>query len=150
MSNLIKDKLVDSIVIELSQDEDLLKLMVQITEPKELLILTSSLNFFGWSDLLYIASGVGDQEGVGVDGTGFRYPTDELDPGEKPLEGVEVYNPLGEVQVSIPAFERLMLRYFRTLISEAKKLNNPIVEQPWWKEFVAITKKIEQRLYGAS
>ncbi|MBW4448469.1 MAG: hypothetical protein KME38_16780 [Spirirestis rafaelensis WJT71-NPBG6] len=146
MSNLIKDSLVDSISLGTPSSVSSLKLITQISEPKELLILTSSLNFFSWSDLLYVASGVRDQEGVGIDGTGFRYPTDELDPGEEPLEGVEVYNPLGEVQMSIPAFERLMLRYFRTIMSEAEKHNHPIVEQSWWKEFVVITEKIEQRL----
>ncbi|MEB3294602.1 MAG: hypothetical protein VKJ24_15710 [Synechococcales bacterium] len=145
MNHLIKDSLVEGILIGTDKHESSLKVVTQISEPKELLILTSSLSFFSLSDLLYIASGVRDQEGIGIDGTGFRYPTDELDPDEEPLEGVQVYNPLGEVQISIPAFERLMLRYFSTLISEAEQHHNPVVDQHWWNDFVRMTKIIEQR-----
>jgi hypothetical protein len=146
MGNPLKDELVDSIVIHPGKSEKPLHSAGEILGPRELKVLMSSLDFFSWSQMPYVAAGVLDREGIGINGTGFRYPTDELDPGEEPLEGVEVYNPLGEIQVTIPAFERLMARYFRALIMGAEEHNAAVTQQSWWPEFVRTTEKIEQRV----
>lgn len=148
MSKLIADKLVNSIQIEPTKVEGSLR-PLDIKGSEEVLVITSTLGFFSWSEMNYIASGVHDGEGIGIDGTGFRYPTDELDPGEELLEGVEIYNPLGEVQISISAFEHLMVRYFRELIKEAEKGNESATQESWWSEFLSITEEIEERLQEA-
>lgn len=145
MSKLIADELVNSIQIQPRNVENSLRLL-DIEGSEEVLVITSALGFFNLSEMTYVASGVHDREGIATDNTGFRYPTDELDPGEEPLEGVEIYNPLGEVQVTISAFEHLMVRYFRALITEAKKHNDSVIQQSWWCEFVVTTEQIEERL----
>ncbi|MBD2767906.1 hypothetical protein IC235_08365 [Hymenobacter sp. BT664] len=145
MSKLIADELVNSIQIQPRDVEGSLRLL-DIKGSEEVLVITSTLGFFSLSEMLYVASGVHDREGIGIDNTGFRYPTDELDPGQEPLEGVEIYNPLGEVQVPILAFEHLMARYLRALITEAKKRNDSVIQQSWWCEFVMTTQQIEERL----
>lgn len=145
MSKLIADESVDSINVVPTEAEKSSRL-IEIKGASELLVLTSTLGFFNESEMGYVASGVLARQGIGTNGTGFRYPTDELEPEEDPLEGVEVYNPLGEIQVSIPAFERLMSRYFRAFISEAEKRKLPIVDKPGWTEFVSAIEKIEKRI----
>lgn len=145
MSKLIADRLVNSIQIQPTKVENSLRL-IDIEGSEEVLVITSTLGFFSLSEMTYVASGVHDREGIGTNGTGFRYPTDELDPGEEPLEGVEIYNPLGDVQVTISAFEQLMTRYFRALITEANKRNDSVIQQSWWCEFVVTTEQIEKRL----
>ena len=146
MTKMIENSLVEGISINVLENRGSLRSMIQISGPNDLTILINSLSFFNWGVLFYIASGVCDGKGVAIDGTGFRYPTDELDPGEEPLEGVEVYNPLGEVQVSVSSFEQLMLRYFRASISGAEQYNKSMLTHAWWNEFVAITETIGQRV----
>ncbi len=143
MNKLVSDQSIDSIKISPTDSTEALRLL-QIQGSPELLVLTSALNFFNQSEMGQIASAILNREGIGIDGTGFRYPTD-VEPGEEPLEGVEIYNPLGEIQVSIPAFERLMARYLRTLITEAKIVGF-IAKQTFWTEFVSMAEKIEQRV----
>lgn len=130
-----------------SVDSQIYKRFIKVDGPQELMVATSSLNFFSVKDILYIASGVLDREGIDVNGTGFRYPTDELDPGEEPLEGVEIYNPtFGEIQLSISAFENFITRYFRATIVEVEKQNDSVIQESWWSTFTEITTQIEQRI----
>lgn len=146
MRTVIPDALVDSLAIEPASAGHPAHVTGDVEGAEELRILKGTLDYFGWSLMMYLASGVRDREGIGADGTGFRYPTDELDPGEEPFDGVDVYNPLGEVLVGVSAFERLMARYFRALIVGAERHRDPVVRQSWWPEFVAATELIERRL----
>jgi len=91
-----------------------------------------------------VAEGVRDHEGIGIDGTGFRFPAD-LDPWEEPLDGVEVYCPLGDVLVSLPAFERLMARFLHAIVASVTGTQAPAAREPWWPAFMAIAGQIEQR-----
>ena len=145
MSKLIADELVNSIQIQPTNVKNSLR-QIDIKGAEEVLVITSALGFFNWSEMTYVASGVHDREGIATNGNGFRYPTDELDPGEEPLEGVEISNPLGDVQVTISAFEHLMARYFRAMITEAKKHNDSVTQQSWWSKLVVTTEQIEERL----
>jgi len=145
MTKLIDKTLIDQIEFQPSNVENSLR-PLQIQGSEKLLVIISSLQFFNWNELNYIASGVWDREGIGINGTGFRYPTDELDPNEEILEGVEIYNPLGEIQLSIDSFESLMLRYFQAIILEGTKINHSILQQSWWNDFIDLTQKIEARL----
>src|SRR5262245_58060912 len=91
------------------------------------------------------AGGVVGGTQVDVNGTGFRFPEDQ-DPDEEPFEGVEVSNPLGEVYVSRPAFERLIARYLRANITGAEENGLPVVNEPWWGELKAKTAELEARI----
>ena len=151
MNKLVSDKLIEEIEIKPVRDR-LYFNPIDLCGSLEIQVVTSSINFFGFSQLNYVASGVLDREGIDVNSTGFRYPTDELDPGEEPLQGVKIYNPaFGEAQLSVPAFEKLMARYFRAVIKETQK--QVAIEKPekdptkesWWSEFVRATEQIEQR-----
>jgi hypothetical protein len=106
----------------------------------------TTFDVFGGRDLLYLANGVRHRRGIGKDDSGFRYPGDELEPGEEPFENVDVYNPLGEAFVSVPAFERLAARYCRAIVEGARAIDDPVTRQPWWPEFVAATEEIEGRV----
>lgn len=145
MSRLVADQLVDRIKTSPACNPESLH-PVQLQGEPELVVLVSTLGFFNLDEISYLASAILEQEGISIDGTGFRYPTDELDSREAPLEGVEVYNPLGGVQVSIPAFERLIARYLRTLITEVDNSNSSITKQTSWPDVVLMTEKIEQRV----
>jgi hypothetical protein len=104
-----------------------------------------TLKAFPWVALPNAARGVSRGVGMDMDDAGFSYPGD-LAPDEEPIDGVLVYNPLGEAAVGIPAFERLMRCYFRVLITGAERLHDSVVEEPWWPEFVTLTEELERRL----
>jgi hypothetical protein len=145
MPRQFRDSEIDAIQIIPNAGEQARHRLVRLEAPPELLVVTSALGIFSHSELPYVASGVSDREGIGTNGTGFQYDTDELDPDEEPLEGVRVYNVLGEVDMSRGAFERLMTRYFRAIIENAQRTKHPIRKEPWWPEFVETVQKIEER-----
>lgn len=146
MTALATDRSVDDVVIEPLDAPDSLSLTGPIQGPRELLALTSALQSLAWpNNLMYVAMGVRDHEGIGIDGTGFRYPAD-LDPWEERFDGVEVYSPLGDVYVSLPAFERLMARFLHAVIVGSTRTQAPVVRESWWPEFVAAVEQIEQRM----
>ncbi|MEA2672664.1 MAG: hypothetical protein QOG45_2884 [Chloroflexota bacterium] len=142
----LPDDVVDAILAEPVTTQDPIRSVGRITGPHEALVPITTFDVFGWRDLLYLANGVRHRRGIGKDDSGFRYPGDELDPGEEPFEDVDVYNPIGEVFVSMPAFERLAARYFRALVDGAARIHDPVTRQPWWPEFVAATEEIEGRV----
>lgn len=143
---LVSDELIKTLEIKFV-DAKIYYRPIRIDGSQELITITSSLNFFSISDMLYIASGVLDRQGIDINETGFRYPSDELDPGEEPLKGVKIYNPtFGKVQLNISTFENLMCRYFRAIIVETEKQNSNLKEKSWWSKFIEITEQIEQRL----
>lgn len=103
----VSDRVVDSVRAEPVRVPLYGRSVGRLLGPPETDIPIDVFDVFGWRDLMYLASGVRDQEGIGQDDSGFRYPGDELDGGEEPFDDVKVYNPIGEVFVSVPAFERL-------------------------------------------
>jgi hypothetical protein len=95
---------------------------------------------------LYLAGGVRDRIGIGQDDPGFRYPGDELHPGEESFEDVNMYNPVGEASVGVEALERLAAGYFRALVEGVARFDDQVSRDPWWPEFVAATAEIERRV----
>ena len=152
MNKLVSDRLIEEIEIK-PVDTKLYHDPVKVYSISELAIIAGTLNFFGLNKIDVVSSAVLDREGIGINEIGFRYPTDELDPGEEPLQGVEIYNfSFGEIQLSISAFKKLMARYFRAVITETEKqvaIQKPEddpTKKPWWSKFVRATEQIEQRL----
>jgi hypothetical protein len=142
----LPDEIVDAILVEPTRTQDPIRSIGRIVGPREAIVPVTTFDAFGWRSLMYLAGGVRDREGIAKDDAGFRYPGDELDPGEEPFDDVDVYNPMGEVFVSVPAFERLAARYFRALVDGAEATDDPVTRQPWWPEFVAATEEIERRV----
>jgi hypothetical protein len=149
MTHLVKDADVDSISIKQATTGRPYHPSIEISGPAHLAVLTDTLDYFTWSMLPYVIGGLSDRSACGIDGTGFRYPG-ELDPGEEPFEGVNVYNPLGELYVSIPAFERLMSRYLGALIKVAEEREPSVMQQPWWPDLVSTGEELTRRLAADS
>jgi hypothetical protein len=106
--------------------------------PEELKVIEDYFSRSMWSTLLFIAKGVRDKESVGIDESGFLYAHNGFENGEQPFEGVKLYGYYGEVFLSESAFQRLMSRFFLTIVKEAPVYKDQIIEQPWWPEFVKI------------
>jgi hypothetical protein len=149
MTEPLPDELVDSIVVESAATGRPARGVGIVTGPAAAGPVTITLKAFGWGDIPDAARAVTLGVGMSADDAGFRYPGEDLDPDEEPSDGVQVHNPLGEATVSVPAFERLMLRYFRALITGAERLHDSVIEEPWWPEFVAATEEIEGRVSSA-
>ena len=148
MIEALPDDVVDSIVVGPVASGRRARSVGVVSGPPAAGPVTITLKAFPWVALPNAARGVSRGVGMDMDDAGFSYPGD-LAPDEEPVDGVLVYNPLGEATVSIPAFERLMLRYFRALITGAERLHDSVVEEPWWPEFVAATEEIEGRVSPA-
>lgn len=108
-------------------------------------VVADLLDTIGWREVLGVAEAVRDRRGLGMDWRGFRYPTDELDPGEERFNGVEIYTPLGEVHVDPEGFHRLMARFFTALIEGVTALDHSARREPWWPTFVELAAQISAR-----
>ena len=146
---MIPDDKIDDISIDPIRTQDPIRGLGRIRGDDSVSVVTSTLDFFGWSRLPLVVDGVADRQGIGTDRVGFRFPTDDdLDPGEE-FEGVEIYNPLGTVHVSLDAFERLMVRFFHALILGAEAYDEPITRTPWWQTFKEQTARVAKRAHDA-
>ncbi|MFI5268912.1 MAG: hypothetical protein ACHQ7M_16165 [Chloroflexota bacterium] len=96
----------------------------------EEMLFRSALAFYTPSLLSYLAGGLLAREGIQVDEIGIRYPGDELDEGEEPFDGVKLISPMGEVLVSLDAFERFMARYLHAYITWLEEVKDPVIRQP--------------------
>jgi hypothetical protein len=142
----VADEVVDAISVEPAPvPHKLFRSVGRILGPEAALPVITTLESLGWDSLMDAAGGVLDREGIGENGVGFRYPNDALNWGEEPGDGVEVYNPLWEVVVSVQAFERLMARFFRALITGAESTADAVTGASWWPDFVTMTERIEER-----
>jgi hypothetical protein len=148
-SKQLPDEVVDAIHTEPVCVDRFTRSVGIITGPDEALVPITTFNVLGWRDVPSFANGVRNRSSIGIDDAGYRYPGSDLDPGEEPFDDVDVYNPMGEVFVSVLAFERLAARYFRALIDGARKMGDPVLNQSWWPEFVGATEEIERRVASA-
>ena len=97
-----------------------------------------------WWPAKALAAGAAKRQDRSVNGTGFRFAHNQ-DPGEEPIDGVQVFNPFERVQVSEAAFDRLMARLLGTLVDGAQQLDDGTPEQPWWPEFQAQALQVQER-----
>ena len=117
--------------------------------PQAARVLFDLLYGLRWGDVQLAALAVVTGTGIGLDEAGFRYPAD-LDPCEESFDGVNVYDPLDDIVVPHAAFEEVMARFFRALISGAQKLRDPVRSAPWWGELVRRTEELEARVAKAA
>ena len=140
MNNIINNQIIDQ--LEIVWDDASGRSRV-LNCPLELRVIRDYFSRSHASTLMYIAKAVRNQENMGINGSGFRYAHNELDPGEEPFEGVEIYDPFDELYVSQEAFDELMNDFFLVLRKGAK---NRLAKEAWWKEFVDISQQIEKRV----
>lgn len=143
MNNIIANKTLDD--IDIIWDNIDKKARVLNCSP-QLRVISDFFSRTQWSTLMYIAQAVRDEENMGINGSGFRYAHNELDPDEEPFEGVEIYDPLGELYLTPAAFDRLMNRFFSALRDGAIKQQAQIVQQSWWRNFIKNAKYVEKRV----
>jgi len=146
-SDVIDDIFLDAIDIRPSPDRSPLDPLVRATGAPEVIAATNLLYSFGWPrSLLDFAMGVLERSGVAINDTAFFYPTVGLDFGEGLYPGVLIHDPLEQIYAHPPAFERLAARFFQAVIDAATRRRDPMLQQPWWPEFVATVGQIEQRV----
>ena len=110
--------------------------------PEATRVLVDLLYGWRWGDVLRVMPAVDDAQGIGSNGSGFRYPYD-LDPCEEPFEGVHVYDPLDEIVVPLTAFGEVIVRFVRALIAGAERLDHPVRSAPWWPELLRLADRLE-------
>lgn len=147
MTDLIGDEAIDSVGFAWEELPQYSGTRV-INFPPELRIIRDFLETSFWQSLVrFIAAGVLEQHMRGRDYNGFMFPGD-LDPGDEPFEGVMLWDPIDTVYLSAGAFDRLMSRFFDTVIDGVTRYQKPEVNEAWWPEFVAVARQIRMRAHG--
>ena len=108
--------------------------LVSVAASNGLVPIKHFLEGLSWSSAKTCACCVKDEIGFGTDGGNFLYD-DDLEPEDELFEGVVVNDPFDGVIMSRRAFDSLMVRFFRTLISVANDRYLPVRSEAWWPEF---------------
>lgn len=101
------------------------------------------------SHVKFFFSGVLEHTGRISNDSGFLFDKN-IEPGDEPFTGVQLFDPLDAITLSDHAFDKLMSRYFRVLIDHAVLKQLEVIQEPWWSNFVDATIQIEQRLKATS
>ncbi|HEU4326159.1 MAG TPA: hypothetical protein VFS21_23665 [Roseiflexaceae bacterium] len=145
---VLDDRLVDAVEIVWEQTPTYQGTVVR-QAPDELRVIRNYFTRRFWSSLPSIARSASGQSDSGVNGSGFRFGQ-ELDPGEEPFEGVELYDPLDQIYISRPAFNRLMLRFFEMIIRGATEHGHPLLQELRWPEFLAHAETLRGIVAGSN
>jgi hypothetical protein len=114
-------------------------------------VVWSALHSVSWSFVELVARSVESRFGTSWNDCGIRYPVeDRLDPGEEPFEGVEVYTPVSQCLVPQDAFERLMVRYLRTVVAAVHTNAHPDARTVNAADVAGIADRLERRLRDES
>ncbi|MBD2354459.1 hypothetical protein H6G41_07430 [Tolypothrix sp. FACHB-123] len=144
MNGQIDDAVIDALTVEWDDQNSPPKPYIA-NVPPEARVIRDFLNTPFWGNRIrFIFSGVLERSGRISDESGFLFPED-LEPGDEPFDGVQMFDPLDTITLSDGAFDRLMSRYFRVVLDRAESLNLPITQEPWWGAFADATVQIEQR-----
>ena len=144
--NKVPNAVLDSISFEIIPDDVTPKILSPLNgNDISITCFVISAGSFASRYWLGLSRAVGNQWGRSVNDSGFRYPTDELDPGEEPFEGVEMYVVENVIYVDLEAFERVMLRFFKAAIESAVTKNDPVLQEEWWPEFLQNVARVEER-----
>lgn len=92
----------------------------------------------------FAAPAVLNRHGLHIEGNGFAFPSD-LDPDQEPFDGVRLEDPIETIYIGNSAFDRLMSRFFNTVIEGAMLRQVPEVREDWWPEFVATARAVQAR-----
>ncbi|MGF1487520.1 MAG: hypothetical protein ACFBSE_10565 [Prochloraceae cyanobacterium] len=112
--------------------------------PPELRVIKDFFYKSYWGEVISIARGIKNHYGVGMNDSGFRFPSD-LDPDEEVFEGVELFDPKDEIYIDEKDFERLALKFFKAVI-DGSTSHQKLTKEPWWNEFISIVNQLESKL----
>lgn len=138
------DRLVESIRFQPSLDGEVcLKNENLAGHPRELLPIECFLAEIDWwslSDL--IVPQILDRTGADSNGAGFNYD-DQENPGSNE---VTIHWDDLTATLSVSAFEKLMLRFMRTVIDAEEQRRSALTQKPWWPELIAGVEKLAARV----
>jgi hypothetical protein len=144
MSDLIDDRTVDAVRIIWDQSPGHTGPRV-VDAPAELRMLGDFLSRATWPHFVqFILPGVMAHHGRVMEYSGFRFQSD-LDADDEPFQGVELFDPIGTIYVSEAAFDRLMSRYFDSIIRGVIEHQRPEVHEAWWQGFVTSARVLADR-----
>jgi hypothetical protein len=148
MSTLINDDAVDGLQIVWDESPRFTGPRVVNASP-ELRVIRDLLSHESWQHFVqFFLPGALHHHGRVSNESGFRFQSD-LDPGDEPFEGVELFDPLDTIHISEPAFDRLMNRYFEVIIRAVAAHQGPELGAPWWQAFVDGARALDHRIRGA-
>ncbi|MEO7735371.1 MAG: hypothetical protein ABIY55_30740 [Kofleriaceae bacterium] len=145
MSDLIDDRTVDDLRIIWDQSPGYVGPRV-VDAPTELRMIRDFLSRETWQHFVqFIMPGVMEHHGRVMEYSGFRFQSD-LDADDDPFQGVEMFDPIDTIYIREAAFDRLMSRYFDTVIRGVVEHQRPEAHEPWWQGFVASARVLADRL----
>lgn len=119
-----------------------------VDTPPELRMIRDFLSTRFWQNFVrFIAPGVLNHHGRVNEYSGFTFQSD-LDPDDDPFEGVEMFDPIDTIHISEAAFDRLMSRYFNTIVEGAAAHQKPETQEEWWQDFVENARELYARAYS--
>jgi hypothetical protein len=147
MSAIVDDSELEAITIELITDPDEEHSIAKAKGPAASKLVQDFIDCTHWRHLKNSGRGIAGRSSASFDLQAFQYlPCDDFPDltGFPPSVrvGIHVY----DVDVSIPAFERLMLRFLRLAIDRANISRNEVLKEEWWPQFLADVDTLERRV----
>jgi hypothetical protein len=148
MPELIDDRAVDALHIVWDESPRFTGPRV-VNAPPELRVIRDFLSLESWPHFVqFFLPGVVERHQHVSNESGFRFQSD-LDPGEEPFAGVELFDPLDTIHLSEPAFDRLMSRYVQVIIQAVTAGQRPELRERWWQDFLDGARALEHRVAEA-
>ncbi len=119
--------------------------LVEINFPEEFFILSSTFSIYQWSSIEKIYMAVSGKYGYSYNDIGFTFPSEAEEWGEI-IEGIKIYNPMGEIFLTEGAFLIFASKYFSALVLYAKNSADSINKVSWWSGFLSFTTNLEQKV----
>ena len=149
----VNDSSIDHVIITWDNRPGMFLTQIQsnISDPEHERIVRSFLSIGNWDDVLFMAEGVYERKSRSMDLRAFAYPVDNLKTTDPDyaifvFEGVNICDGAFEyINLSEPAFTRLMAQLFNVLISGATRTQLPVIHEDWWERFVELAGDISQR-----
>ncbi len=148
----LSDNLVNGIVVTWENRPNLFLTKVQaddVSDPRLRRIVRGFLTVGTWDDVFFMADGVAKRESRSMDLRAFQYPLQHSDDAELVFDGVNICDGAFEyINLSEPAFNRLIVGLFDALITGAQEHNLPILQDAQWGVFIDMAASIRKRAQG--
>ncbi len=116
--------------------------LVELTGPNAPAPLLNFFNYLSPRALPPLVAALRAQRGFGHNEEGYDYLAAAA--SEEPAT-VAVYDFVGRVEMSAPAFQRLAARFLVQLVQVAAARQDAMLQQPWWEEFVQDTQALAEQ-----
>ncbi len=144
MEKLLEDRVIDNIEVVWVPSPLPGKTRLKNSRP-ELSPINNLFTWWQWKDIPFFAEGVLEHSGRSVNDLGFAFP-EEIDEEDEIIENsVQFFDNFSKIYLSEVAFERLMLKFFKTLFDGAKAGRLSIMKEAWWNDFATRIDQLEQK-----